>query len=58
MSQEIDNFNHFMDNLRNIYLENSNVEEEELDSLLKSEVWLPAERCLELGFVDEILGKN
>ncbi len=58
MTQEIDNFNHFMDNLRNIYLENSNVEEDELDGLLRSELWLSAERCLELGFVDEIVGKN
>ena len=58
MTEEINNFNHFMGNLRNIYLENSNVDEEELDKLLRSELWLSSEKCLELGFVDEIIGAN
>uniref|UniRef100_A0A6C0L005 Protease n=1 Tax=viral metagenome TaxID=1070528 RepID=A0A6C0L005_9ZZZZ len=56
MKQEIDNLNNFMGSLRQIYLENSNVKEEELDDLLTSELWLDSEKCLELGFVDEILG--
>ena len=55
MTEEINNFNHFMGNLRNIYLENSDVDEEELDKLLRSELWLSSEKCLELGFVDEII---
>ena len=58
MTEEINNFNHFMGNLRNIYLENSDVDEEELDKLLRSELWLSSEKCLELGFVDEIIGAN
>lgn len=56
MKQEINNLNNFMGSLRQIYLENSNVKEEELDNLLTSELWLDSEKCLELGFVDEILG--
>lgn len=55
MRQELSNFNQFMDNLRNIYLENSNVSIEELDELLNSEVWLSSQKCLDLGFVDEII---
>ena len=56
MKQEIDNLNNFMGSLRQIYLENSNVKEEELDDLLTSELWLDSEKCLEMGFVDEIIG--
>jgi len=28
--------------------------QKELDDLLKHELWLPAEKCLELGLVDKI----
>tara|TARA_B100000902_G_scaffold269264_1_gene255198 strand:- start:877 stop:1446 length:570 start_codon:yes stop_codon:yes gene_type:complete len=56
MKQEMDNLNNFMGSLRQIYLENSNVKEEELDDLLTSEFWLDSQKCLELGFVDEIIG--
>lgn len=44
-----------MENLRNIYLNNSNITIEELDSLLYSEYWLSSQKCLELGFVDKII---
>lgn len=55
MKQEMNNLNQFMENLRNIYLNNSNITIEELDSLLYSEYWLSSQKCLELGFVDKII---
>tara|TARA_B100002052_G_scaffold285061_1_gene297557 strand:- start:3961 stop:4632 length:672 start_codon:yes stop_codon:yes gene_type:complete len=55
MKQEMSNLNQFMKNLKNIYLDNSKITSEELDNLLYSEFWLSSEKCLELGFVDEII---
>lgn len=52
---EIENQKHIYDKLTKIYLERSKMKKKELDDLLKHELWLPAERCLELGLVDEIL---
>jgi len=55
IKQEMSNLNQFMENLRNIYLDNSKITPEELDDLLYSEFWLSSDKCLELGFVDEII---
>ena len=49
------NLNMFMMNLEDIYLENTNINKEELEKLLFSEVWLSADKCLEYGLVDKII---
>ena len=41
--------------LTNFYLENSNIQKEELEKLLKRELFLPAQKCVEYGFVDQVL---
>ena len=55
MKDELSNLSLFMENLKEIYLEKSRLKEEELDSLLKSDLWLPSEKALTYGLVDEIL---
>ena len=58
MKQELDNLNHFMRCLKNIYIKNSNIQSNELEALLMSDIWLSSEKCLQLGFVDEIITTN
>ena len=55
MKDELNNLNFFMNNLKDIYLDNSRIKENELDELLKTDLWLPAKKCLSLGLVDEII---
>ena len=52
---EIQNQKNIFETIKNIYLESTKIEAEQLDELLKHELWLPAEKCLELGLVDKIL---
>ena len=55
MKDELNNLNFFMNNLKDIYLDHSRMKENELDELLKTDLWLPAKKCLSLGLVDEII---
>lgn len=55
LKDEMDNLNMFMMNLEDIYLKNTEINKEELEKLLFSEVWLSAEKCLEYGLVDHII---
>lgn len=55
MKDEMDNLNFFMNNLREIYLTNTNIDEIELNKLLETDIWLPSKKCIDLGFVDEII---
>lgn len=52
---EIENQKVIFDTIKKIYLETSKIDEESLEDLLKHELWLPSERCLELGLVDTII---
>lgn len=55
MKDEFKNLNFFMESLKEIYLENTRIKNDELEELLKSDIWLPAKKCLELGLIDEII---
>lgn len=44
-----------MSKIKDIYRANTRLDEETLEDLLKHDLWLDANRCLELGLVDEIL---
>ena len=55
MKEEMSNLNLFMNNLRDIFLKNTKLSEDELETLLFSDIWLPAEKCIEYGIVDEII---
>ena len=52
---EIENQKNIFEAIKDIYLESSSIEEKELEELLKHELWLPADKCLELGLVDKII---
>lgn len=52
---EIENQSNLYEKLTEIYLENSKMNREELDDLLGHELWLDAEKCLELGLIDKIV---
>ena len=52
---EIENQKNIYQCVKDIYLDKTKIESEDLDELLKHELWLPAEKCLELGLVDKIL---
>lgn len=52
---EIENQKHIFRAVKDIYLQKCTISEEELEELLKHELWLPAEKCLELGLVDKII---
>ena len=55
LKTEVGNLKLFMDNVKDIYLENTNLDEQFLDELLKTDIWLDAETCLQYGLVDEIV---
>lgn len=55
LKTEMSNLNFFMDNVRDIYLKNTKLNETLLEELLSTDVWLDAKTCLEYGLVDEII---
>lgn len=55
MEDEIRNLNFFMNNLKDIYLNNSKISSEKLEKLLATDIWISAEECLSLGLIDEII---
>lgn len=44
-----------MAKIKDIYRAHTSLNEETLDDLLKHDLWLAADRCLELGLVDQII---
>lgn len=52
---EIENQKHIFNAVKDVYLQSCKIEDDKLEELLRHELWLPAEKCLEYGFVDEII---
>jgi len=52
---EIENQKNIFSTVKEIYLETTKIKEKELEELLKHELWLPAQKCIELGLADIIL---
>lgn len=52
---EIENQECLYEKLCLVYLENSNMSKDQLDDLLRHELWLDADRCLDLGLIDKII---
>ena len=52
---EVENQNLLMEKIKNIYKEKTKLDDETLDEMLSHDLWLNAEKCLELGLVDKIL---
>lgn len=55
LKDEMTNLNFFMNKVKNIYLENTQLNSTILDELLASDVWLDAETCLAYGLIDKII---
>lgn len=55
MKTEISNLDIFMSQLESIYLQNTNIEINELKLLLSSDLWLNSTLCKHYGLVDTIL---
>ena len=49
------NLQGLMDIIKKIYLENTKIPKEHLESLLKQDIWLDSTKCLQYGLVDKIL---
>ena len=50
-----DNVNLFMNIIKNIYLENSNMTEEQLEKYFIRDKWMSSKEALNYGLVDEII---
>jgi len=55
LKTEVNNLNSFMNNIRDIYIKNTKIEKDSLEDLLKTDIWLDADICLQYGLVDEII---
>ena len=55
LKNEVNNYNYFMNFVKNIYLSNSKLDEKTLDSLLYSDIWLDSQFCLDYKLIDKIL---
>lgn len=51
---EILNQKEFLQKILDVYLERTNFEKDELEEILKHELWLNAETCIEKGLADKI----
>ena len=52
---EVQNLELMMSYIKKIYLEHTKFKKEELDNILKRDIYLNAEEALEKGLVDEII---
>ena len=51
---EKESLDRIMEKARELYKKYTKISDERLDDLLNGNLWLNAEECLELGFVDEV----
>lgn len=52
---EFENQNRLMNRIKSLYKAKAKMSDEVLEDLLKHDLWLDADKCLEYGLVDEIL---
>ena len=55
MDDNMRNMENFMHKIKVIYGESTSIPEEELDEILKHDLWLDAETCKRYGLIDEII---
>lgn len=55
MKDDYKNVKLMMDDIINHYVEHSKIEEKKLRKMLKHDLYFSAEKCLELGLIDEII---
>ena len=49
------NLDKLMETIKGIYREYTKLPDEEIEKILKHDLWLSAEKCLEYGLVDEVI---
>jgi len=55
LDDNMDNLNKFMDTIRNIYLSQTKIPENKLNTILEHDLWMNSQECLEYGLVDEVI---
>ena len=55
MKDEMDNLDLIMGRIKNIYKEHTSMSTRQITEILKKDKWFEAEKCLELGLIDEIV---
>tara|TARA_Y100000289_G_C3928927_1_gene155204 strand:+ start:1214 stop:1867 length:654 start_codon:yes stop_codon:yes gene_type:complete len=55
MQDDMQNSEMLMNKIKNIYRQHTKIPQEELDNILKHDLWWEAEKCLEYGLVDELI---
>lgn len=55
LNDEKESMDSLMEMLESIYLKHTNMKKKQLKQLLKRDLWMNPEKCLDLGLVDEII---
>ena len=55
LKTEVNNLNFFMNYVKDIYLKHTKLDEQTLNALLETDIWLNATTCLKYGLIDEII---
>ena len=55
MKDDMENSEMLMKKIKDIYRVHTKIPEEEMDNILKHDIWWEAEKCLEYGLVDELI---
>ena len=55
IEDEVENLKDFMERIKSIYMENTNIPKKELTELLKHDLWLNSAKCMKYSLVDEIM---
>lgn len=55
IEEDFENNKKFMEDIKNIYKDHSNVNRRKLNDILKHDIWWDAKTCLDCGLVDEII---
>ena len=54
LEDEMENLKKLMNRIKGIYKENTNIEDDLLEEILKHDLWWDADKCKEFRLVDEI----
>ena len=54
LEDEMENLKQLMNKIKQIYRDTANIDEKELDEILKHDLWWDAKKCLKNGLIDEI----
>ena len=55
IEEDVENMNSFTNTLKEIYVENSLIKNNEIDDILKHDIWWNSQKCLQYGIIDYII---